>query len=389
MTQLAPQPAPLFPSTPNGLVLVVDDVPANVRLLAGILKVEGFEVASATSGAEALEVIEGQRPDVVLLDVMMPEMDGFEVCARIRANKETAHLPVVMVTALRETTDRVRAIEAGADDFLSKPVDALEVVARVRSLTQAKRDREALERAYADLKRAEHLRDSLGEMLVHDLRTPLTTMLASMDLMTTGQAGELSELQRHVMGLCVRGGQHLLSLINEILDIGKMESGEMRLDFTAVRFSALAQEAWQQVAVQAESNGIWLEQNGLEILPDIEADEDILRRVLINLLGNAVRFSRRQMPILLTGKMEGDDVVISIEDHGPGIDQRDLSRIFEKFGQVETRLEGRRMSTGLGLTFCKLAIEAHGGIIGVDSVLGQGSTFWFRLPCEQRETSKS
>lgn len=384
MTRVASLPTETELAAPPARVLVVDDVPANVRLLTGILKVEGFQVFTAESGPEALQAIPQFDPDVVLLDVMMPEMDGFEVCERIRATPESAHLPVVMVTALRETADRVRAIEAGADEFLSKPVDALEVVARVRSLTRAKRDREALERAYADLQRAEHLRDSLGEMLVHDLRTPLTTMLASLDLMRTGQAGDLTDLQGQVVHLCTRGGQHLLSLINEILDIGKMESGEMRLEITPVDIAALVSEAWEHVAPQANANDIKLRQN-LAATP-LHADEDLLRRVLINLLGNAVKFSRRSTTVEVRSSLRDGTFHFAVEDQGTGIHPRDKERIFEKFGQVEARREGRRISTGLGLTFCKLAMEAHGGEIGVDSVPDEGSTFWFSIPL-QTETS--
>lgn len=363
-----------------GRILIVDDVAANVRLLEGILKVEGFEVAGAYSGAQALEKIPDLNPDVVLLDVMMPDMDGFEVCCRLRRETATAHLPVVMVTALHETEDRIRAIEAGADDFLSKPVDSFEVVARVRSLVRAKRDRDALEKAYRDLKHAEQMRDSLGEMLVHDLRTPLTTILASLDMIRSQQAGPLTDLQLQVVDMSMRGGKHLLYLINELLDIGKLESGEMRLQESEVKLSHIFQEIMPLISTQAQSATVEIHVDLDGNLPSVWADDDLLQRVFVNLLANAVKFSRRGSEVSVKAHTADGEVQVCVRDQGEGIRPEDQGRIFEKFGQVESRKKGRRLSTGLGLTFCKLAVEAHGGRIWVESVPGDGSTFWVAIP---------
>lgn len=369
--------------SPPPCVLIVDDLPANTRLLAGILKVEGFEVVVAQSGAEALEKITEANPDVVLLDVMMPVMDGFEVCSHIRNNTATATVPIVMVTALHETPDRVRALQAGADDFLTKPVEEVEVVARVYSLARAKRERDALEKAYHDIKEAEGLRDSLAEMLVHDLRTPLTTMLASLDLLQTGRTGKLEPIQQEVTDMCMRGGRHLLSLVNELLDISKLESGEMQLQCDSINLDSLIEEAVEHVIAQARNTKTEIEVNMAPSLPTLQADEDLLRRVLINLLGNAIKFTSRGTAVVITAQMKegsNDTMLFSIEDKGEGISPEDRERIFNKFAQAQNRRAGRRNSTGLGLTFCKLAVEAHHGRIWVESTIGEGSTFFVELP---------
>ena len=381
--QTSPQTVALRLTDP-GTVLIVDDLLANLRLLESILKYEGFHVVTATSGAEALDVVGQCNPDVVLLDVMMPLMDGFEVCSRLRAEAATAHLPVVMVTALQNTEDRVRALEAGADDFLSKPVEAVEVLARVRSLVRAKRDRDALENAYADLKRSEEQRDNLNAMLVHDLRTPLTTMLAAMDLMKSGQAGELNELQQQVTDMSMRGGQHLLTLVNELLDISKLESGEMKLQYSQFHLPAMVSEAIWHVEAQAKFHTTAIEVEAAPDLPPLDADPDLVRRVLINLLGNAVKFTSRGSTIKVRIERSTDPrgLVTSIRDFGEGIRPEDQARIFERFGQAQVRREGRLASSGLGLTFCKLALEAHGGRIWVESAREQGSTFYALLPVE-------
>jgi len=385
--------APEAPLRP-GRVLLVDDVAANVRLLAGILKIEGFDIASATNGPDALALLqseEGRSVDVVLLDVMMPGMDGFEVCRRIRQNLETLSLPVVMVTALQDAPDRVRALEAGADDFLTKPVEETEVVARVRSLVRARRDRQELASAYQDLKAAEEMRQFLAQMLVHDLRTPLTTVLASLEMLQTGMAGQLSDVQQEIAEMCARSGQHLLSLVNELLDISKLESGEMHLNREPLEPLALLRGAATHLEGQARFYTTPIQIEVAPDLPPLLADEDLLRRVLINLLGNALKFGDRKHSVIVSVQKaeisEEDEsetqgaLLFSVRDYGEGIAPADQERIFSKFAQAQDRRDQRRgSSTGLGLTFCKLAVEAHGGRIWVESVLGQGSTFFFTIP---------
>ena len=397
------------PAALPGRVLIVDDVAANVRLLSGILKVEGFDICTAASGPEALEQVATGHPDVVLLDVMMPGMSGFEVCRHIRADPETATLPVVMVTALQETADRVQALEAGADDFLAKPVDDVEVVARVRSLMRVKRQRDALDQAYRDLKKVESMRDSLTAMLVHDLRTPLTTILGPLEMLQTGQFGQLDDTQREIIAMSTRSGYRLLGLVNELLDVSKMEGGEMTLRRALLDLPPIVDNALEQVARLNQSEAADVQCDLPPDLPPVQADEDLLCRVLINLIGNALKFTsakgvvrlsaercevspERLMPVpadattddATTDGASADGsraaMIISIRDTGEGIPPEDQERIFEKFGQVESRKAGHKMSSGLGLAFCRLAVEAHGGRIWVESTLGEGSNFRFTLP---------
>jgi two-component system sensor histidine kinase/response regulator len=372
----------------QGRILIVDDVAANVRLLAGILKIEGYETVTATSGPDALERARDSAPDVILLDVMMPGMDGFEVCRFLRADEVTAHIPIVIVTALQSTEDRVRALENGADDFLSKPVDGVEVVARVRSLVRAKRGRDELSNAYAELKRSESLRDNLTVMLVHDLRTPLTTLIGPLEMLLAKNSGfgELTEMQKEILSLSTRSGYRLLGLVNELLDISKLENGELRPDRSPLDITALVKEALDGGALVGYDHSLELLSDVAPDLPFISADDDLLRRVLSNIVGNAIKFTPGPGTITIgarlqdTHEAEPTSMLFFVADTGPGISETDRLRIFDKFGQVDMRKEGRNISTGLGLTFCKLAIEAHGGRIWVESELEKGSTFFFALP---------
>ena len=362
-----------------GRVLVVDDIAVNVRLLAGILKVADYEVLTAESGADALQKVEKFAPDVVLLDVMMPDLDGFEVCRRLRENPRTAALPIVMVTALHETEDRVRALEAGADDFLTKPVNEIEVVARVKSLVRVKRGRDELETALADLQRAESLRDSLASMLVHDLRAPLTTILAPLEMLSSGTFGELNEMQGEVAEMATRGANRLLYLVNELLDISKLESGNMTLQPSEFLVAPVVEDALEFTGVLAGRDDQLVHREYSKDL-QVRADEDLLRRILSNLLGNAVKFTPSDGRIAVGAKTGDNEVLFWVRDKGDGVPPEFRDKIFEKFGQVESRQEGRKLSTGLGLTFCKLAVEAHGGRIWIESETGRGSTFFFILP---------
>jgi len=362
----------------DGRILVVDDMAVNARLLTGILKLGGYEVVTASSGPEALDRLQSSAIDVVLLDVMMPDMDGFEVCLRIK--EQTPFLPVVMVTALQETADRVKALEAGADDFLTKPVDEVEVIARVKSLVRLKRQHAELDRAYAELRRVEAMRDELTYMIVHDLRTPLTSLLTG--LQSLELLGELSPDQLEVVWMSVSGGQTLLSIINDLLDIGKMESGTVDLKREEIAPADLLNEAATQVSALLLAKGLTLTKEVSAELPVLHADHDKLCRTLVNLLGNAVKFtpSGGRITLAVFPDAAQESLVFSVSDTGEGIPRNAFGRIFEKFGQVETRKEGRKMSTGLGLTFCKMAVEAHGGRIWVESEPGCGSTFSFTLP---------
>ena len=362
-----------------GRILVVDDIAANVRLLAGILKVADYDVLTAESGADALQKVEEFAPDVVLLDVMMPEMDGFEVCRRLRENPRTVSLPVVTVTALHETEDRVRALEAGADDFLTKPVNEIEVVARVKSLVRVKRGRDELESTLSDLQRAESLRDSLASMLVHDLRAPLTTILAPLEMLSSNAFGELNEMQSEVAEMATRGANRLLYLVNELLDVSKLESGNMTLQPSEFQVAPVVEEALELTGVLAGRDEQLVEREYSNDF-QVRADEDLLRRVLSNLLSNAVKFTPSDGRIGVGAKTGDNEVLFWVRDEGDGVPPEYRDKIFEKFGQVESRQEGRKLSTGLGLTFCKLAVEAHGGRIWIESEAGRGSTFFFTLP---------
>ncbi len=246
-------------------------------------------------------------------------------------------------------------------------------------LLQAARQNRQLERTVRDLKRAEGLRDSLSQMLVHDLRSPLTTLLGPLQMLEAETLGPLDETQKEVVTMSAQSGTRLLRMVNGLLDISKLEAGEMKV----ARTSFAVQDVLKSAAKEAKHEGdITTAPISIEAPPElkIHADHDLLERVVINLLGNALKFTPATGQIGLRAFESKGDMRVEVKDSGEGIPTEDLGRIFDKFGQVETRQLGRKSSTGLGLTFCKLAVEAHGGCIGVESEVGHGSTFWFEIP---------
>ena len=245
-------------------------------------------------------------------------------------------------------------------------------------LLQAARQNRQLERTVLELKRAEGLRDSLSQMLVHDLRTPLTTLLVPLQMLGSETLGPLDETQKEVVHMSAQSGARLLEMVNGLLDISKLEAGELKIS----RGNFNVRETLQSASGQAKRDGdtstarIEIEaNNSLQLF----ADHDLIERVVINLLGNALKFTPSDGHIQLRATQVENLVRIEVKDSGEGIPEEDLHRIFDKFGQVESRKSGLKHSTGLGLTFCKLAVEAHGGRIGVSSEVGQGSVFWFEI----------
>jgi two-component system sensor histidine kinase/response regulator len=375
----------LMESEQAGLLLIVDDNEDNRDVLARRLQKQGHWAVTASSGREALEALADQPYDLVLLDVMMPDMDGYEVLSFIKSDPRTQHVPVIMISALDEMDSVVRCIELGAADYLPKPFNPTLLGARIGASLREKRahDRELrYTREIAEnlrkLKELERLRDDLTHMIVHDLRTPLTSLMSG--LQTVPLIGELNETQAEMLDIAVNGGETLLGMINDLLDVDKMEQESVPLEITMLTPVSLMERALSQVTLLAQASGLTLAALASSHLPPFSGDEDKLRRTLVNLLGNAIKFTPFGGTITAAAELQEDVLLFSIHDTGEGIPPEAFDRIFDKFGQVENRKAGRKMSTGLGLTFCKLAVEAHGGRIWVESRSGEGSAFYFTIP---------
>jgi two-component system, sensor histidine kinase and response regulator len=383
MSELAPPPA----DAP--LILVADDVPANVELLFDQLHVLGFRAVAAYDGPSALRVCADRHPDLCILDVSMPAGDlgvddrstGFEVCRRIKRDPRTARIPVIFVTALNDTTDRVKAIEAGGDDFLTKPHNRLVLGARVRSLLKLKAATDALEESLRKQKELEKVRDDLMKMIVHDLKSPLTSVIGAMEMLIDGDFGPLTEYQRKALADTEARAQDLLALIEDLLEVARLEESRLALNLAPLAPPALLNEVareWE-IRVQQERARLVLEV-GRDARP-VDADHALIKRVFSNLIQNALTHSAREVTVTLGARTDSGGTLFTVADDGVGIPPEYHDIIFRKFEQVKTPHIPRVRSSGLGLAFCKLVVEAHGGRIWVKSGSErQGSAFHFWLP---------
>jgi signal transduction histidine kinase len=370
------------------LILIADDVPANVELLFDQLQSLGFRTISATSGPAAIAMCIEQRPDLCILDVAMPAGDlgvddrsaGFEVCRRIKRDARTSRIPVIFVTALNDATDRVKAIEAGGDDFLTKPHNRLVLGARVRSLLRFKAATDALEDSYRKLRELEKVRDDLMKMIVHDLKTPLTAVLATLEMVADGDFGPVTLEQKQALSDAETKSEELLALIGDLLEVASVEETGMSLTPVGIAPGAFISEVVHEWDVRFRQEGASVTMGVDDDVPTFYADRQLLRRIFANLIQNALTHSSSAIELKVTARNSNGDVLFCIEDNGPGIPSEFHEVIFQKFGRVKTANVPRVRSSGLGLTFCKLVVDAHRGRIWVRSEPGKGSAFYIQLP---------
>lgn len=363
-----------------GFLLVVDDDAANRDVLSRRLQRQGHDVMTAGNGQDALRMMREAPFDVVLLDIMMPDMNGYEVLGHIKTDHRLQHIPVIMISALHEVQSVVRCIEAGAEDYLTKPFNPTLLKARIGASLEKKRGRdretalyEQAEKNYARLQELEKLRDDMRNMIVHDLRTPLTAVIVGIEMV---DRQGLTETQREMMNIALGGGKTLLGMINDLLDVEKMEAGPTQLQYEELSAAALVTGAIEQVAALAEEGHTVLVTGIAPGLLPFLGDENKLTRTLVNLIANAIKFTQAGT-VTITASQEGAYTRFSVCDTGAGIPPEAFERIFEKFGQLDSH---SKVGTGLGLAFCKLAVEAHGGQISVESTPGAGCVFSFTIP---------
>lgn len=370
-------------SRPNApRVLVVDDVETNRLLVVETLASEEMEVVECANGADAIARFEEAPFDLVLLDVRMPGLDGFATLERLRA-LPGGDAPVVFITALRDvdTFDRARA--AGAVDFLTKPVRPTELLARVETLLRLHRlgaevrdQLVEIRRQRDDLLRVQLQKERLSTFVVHDLKNPLGVMRLHADILA--RAKDVGDASRESAVAIREQCDRLQQLVMNLLDLSRSDEGRLVARPASADVGALAASVVQSARVYAESRRVTLVADAPSAL-SWWIDADLVRRALENLVDNAIRHVPSRGEVHLSVREENDRLTLSVRDSGTGIPEPMRERIFDPFVQIETGASASRSGRGLGLAFCRAAVEAHGGTIAVDGSVA-GACFVLRIP---------
>ena len=373
------------PSRETYSILIIDDEVSNVEALAAVLGHEGYGVFRATTGEEGLGILEREKIDLVLLDIRMPGLDGFETLSRIRVHKKTKNLPVIFLTGFgRDALSMERGFDLGVNEYLLKPIDTNELIVRVKSIL----------RITVAEKKVMQLQSDFFSMLVHDLRGPLTAVRAFTQLMM--EEKNLSEQDKDKMLHTIeKASEQMLDLINDILDLSKLESEYVTLNKRPIDLIAMIDYTLMQMKPLAIKKSISFvkdyEADGVSLL----ADEAKIEQVMDNLLMNSIKFTGERGEIVVTVRnarqndnalkdlgMANPSVVVCVKDNGLGIPVKEIPFIFDKYRQIVTSAVVGGKGTGLGLAICKNIVEAHGGKIWVESQEHVGSSFYFSLPLE-------
>ncbi|HEY9850071.1 MAG TPA: response regulator [Leptolyngbyaceae cyanobacterium] len=383
-------------------ILIVDDTQENLQVLSATLSERGYKVRGVVNGKMAIRVARSACPDLILLDIKMPEMDGYQVCEALKNDRETQNIPIIFISALDEVLDKVKAFTVGGIDYITKPFQVEEVLARVENQLTIQRlqkqlmeknerlQQEILERqkAEATALAASKAKSEFVANMSHELRTPLNAILGFTQLMNRDCS--LSNEQRENLEIISRSGEHLLELIDDVLEMSKIEAGMISLNESSFDLYCLLDNIEVMLQLKAEIKGLQLIFNIASNVPQyVKTDQKKLRGCLINLLGNAIKFTDRGKITLRVNLGYDNDpnnikvlpdknLYFEVEDTGPGIANHELTNLFDAFVQTETgrnSMEG----TGLGLAISRRYVEVMGGNITLSSVVGKGTIFKFHI----------
>ena len=402
----------------DNLILVVDDNAANVKVVVDYLKESGFETIIARNGTMGLRRAKFSNPNLILLDVLMPDIDGFETCRRLKMDKETKDIPIIFMTALTDVEDKVKGFAAGGVDYVTKPIQEEEVLARVRTHLMIQAQRNRLQQQTIELKQAKELAESAQAVaeeanqaksaflanMSHELRTPLNSILGYTQIL---QRRYSDPFITNGLSIVMKSGEHLLTLINDILDLSKIEAGKLQLYPSLCHFPPFLSTIVEIIRARADEKELSLIYEADPNLPiSVEVDETRLRQVLLNLLDNAVKFTDTgqvtlRVKMVAHSKINGTTTSVEnntapdfkyyvtlnfeVEDTGIGMTYDQLETIFKSFEQVSGPSH-RREGTGLGLSISRQLTQMMGGNIHVSSTPGKGSRFWFDIVLPVLET---
>src|SRR3990167_2903527 len=355
-------------------ILIVDDVEENVDILNQYFSARGFQTILAYGGAQAVEKAERERPDVILLDIMMPDLDGFRVCEILK--KERTHfknIPIILVTAKDDVESKVKGLSLGADDYVTKPFSVQELEARVRSALR-------LKKALEELKELNELKNQFLGMASHDIKGPIGRIeKLTEELLLKKEKSWTPEQLEHLKKV-KQEAEVVFNLISDLLNVVKIEAGKVGVEFQKVNVEKLIEEVFKMNEMAAGAKKLHIKTVIDPKVPEVLADPLRLLEVLENLITNAMKFSKSGGDITIQLKKVKKGIEITISDQGVGIPEKELPRLFDRFARLSPQPTAGEKGTGLGLSICKQIIDLHKGTIAAKSEVGHGTTFTIFLP---------
>ncbi len=356
----------------KALVFIVDDIAKNLQVLGTILKQHNYKIAFATNGKQALENINNISPDLILLDVMMPDLDGFEVCKRLKADEKTKEIPVIFLTAKTEIEDVVNGFELGAVDYVTKPFNATELLARVNTHVELRRTRKKLQALVAT-------KDMFFSIIAHDLRSPFATISAFISLIAK-YFGEIpKEELDELLDSLKETSESTRELLDNLLHWSRSQMGTIQFNPETIAVEEIIKTNLNLLTETAENKNISLKSR-LDFIGKIKIDIDMINLVLRNLMTNALKFTPSGGEITVATQKTDHTVEISVNDTGVGIAPEIIPKLFSVANKISTNGTSGEKGTGLGLILCKEFIEKHSGKLVVESQVGKGSSFKIQLP---------
>jgi two-component system sensor histidine kinase/response regulator len=332
-------------------ILVVDDIPSNVELLRETLSREGYDVIVATDGEAALALFQHELPDLAILNDSLTDISGVTICQRVKGDPITRHIPIIMMTDKDDVETRIRALEAGADDFLTKPTNWVDLRVRARMLIRMRQMHDMLQRSSAELAQIQHLREDLIDTIIHDFKSPLSTVIGALELLQETIGDEMSQYSQQLIRTALQASLRQNAFIEDMIPIIEQRNLRIRT----------------------------------EMAPDLRqarADSGLLRRVIANLLENAIKSTPEGGDIYIVATMSDGQIELGVIDSGHPVPPELHDIIFDRHRRDEVRAKGARGGTGVGLTFCRLAVNAMHGRIWVESSRSAGGAFYFSLPAD-------
>lgn len=364
-------------------ILIVDDVVSNVLLLKVLLKNEKFKTVTASDGLEAIQQAEKELPDLILLDVMMPQMDGFETAMHLKNNPTTAGIPIIFLTALNSTQDIVKGFQAGANDFITKPFNKEELLVRVNHQISLVAAKKLIFERTEELRKTIVGRDKMYSVIAHDLRSPLASIKMVLNMMVLGLSEDVIGKEMYQMLQMVNHStEDVFSLLDNLLKWTKSQIGKLNVVYQDFRIDEVVEGVLDIFSLVSKSKNIQLVNDSIDTVT-VHADVDMVKTILRNLLSNALKFSYEGSQIIIGSQVETDKVIVSVKDSGKGMSAEDKEKLLKTETHFSRYGTNNEEGSGLGLLLCQDFAIKNGGDLWFESEEGKGSTFFFSIPLKK------